>query len=121
MPQNNCTVFNAAELLGKKWTLPVLYAISKKPGTGFNQLAKSLGTVRPKMLSGRLKQLEHLGAVQKQSAVFRRSDASHYFLTDDGTKLLAAFENIKTWAVAAKRENAACLKTNCTDCPQCTR
>ena len=60
-----CPVAMAAEILGSRWTIPVLRELlcgSKR----FNELRKGVPRMSPALLSQRLRDLEHAGIVTRE-------------------------------------------------------
>ena len=54
-----CSLFQTADILGKKWTLLILYQIVTQRSNGFNAICKQIKSITPKLLSKRLKELEN--------------------------------------------------------------
>ena len=57
--KHDCAVYRAANILGKRWTLLILFSITKgNDGVRrYNEIKASLPNVSPKILSTRLKEL----------------------------------------------------------------
>ena len=75
-----CPVAMAAEILGLRWTIPVLRELlcgSKR----FNELRKGVPRMSPALLSQRLRDLEHAGLVRRER---NASGGPEYSLTEAG-------------------------------------
>ncbi|MDD2695304.1 MAG: helix-turn-helix domain-containing protein [Anaerolineales bacterium] len=89
-----CPIGKAAQLLGSKWTLELLYYLQERQR--FGELQESIGGVNPTTLSQRLKALEHEGIVQR--AVLPDAQRHvEYVLTDKGQDLLDVFNTLVNW------------------------
>lgn len=54
-----CPVDYSVDLLAKKWTLPIIYALVKSSPKRFKELEREINGISPNILSTRLKELEH--------------------------------------------------------------
>lgn len=54
-----CPVDYSIDLLSKKWTLPIIYALVQKSPKRFKELEREIIGISPNILSTRLKELEH--------------------------------------------------------------
>ena len=109
---SRCPVFNAADVLGKRWTIPLLQQVGLNGSSGFNALHRRLRAVSPKVLSQRLSELESLGVVAKQAHGRR----SAYALTAKGKELTAILDSLRHWH-DRHSGSARCLGRDCTACP----
>src|SRR5215469_12642246 len=83
-----CPVAMAAEILGSRWTIPVLRELlcgSKR----FNELLKGVPRMSPALLSQRLRDLEHAGIVTREQ---NASGGPQYCLTEAGEDLRSIVE-----------------------------
>ena len=88
-----CPVAMAAEILGSRWTIPVLRELlcgSKR----FNELRKGVPRMSPALLSQRLRDLEHAGIVQRAQT---EAGGPEYRLTEAGEDLRGVVESIGGW------------------------
>jgi DNA-binding HxlR family transcriptional regulator len=88
-----CPVAMAAEILGSRWTLPVLRELlcgSKR----FNELRKGVPRMSPALLSQRLRELEHTGIVLRGH---NATGGPEYRLTEAGEDLRGVVESIGGW------------------------
>lgn len=105
-----CPVARAARLLGDTWALLILRDLANG-ARRFSELEQSTG-ISPRVLSGRLKELERQGVLTRQifAAVPPRVE---YCLTDKGQAALPLIEALRqygdAWLPAAPDEH--CLET----------
>jgi len=96
-PAGVCPRFHVAiELIGKRWTGAIVYALIAGP-LRFGELAKAVPGMSDRLLSRRLRELEHEGLVAREveagSPVRVR-----YSLTEAGAELGPALTELKSWA-----------------------
>ncbi len=86
----------AMELLGKRWTGLIIKLLMERP-LRFNELAERLEVVGDRMLSERLKELEHEGVIERR--VFAEVPVRvEYSLTKKGRALAPVIESIEAWS-----------------------
>lgn len=96
-PPGVCPHFHAAiELIGKRWTGAILFALTDGP-LRFGELAKAVPGLSDRLLSKRLRELE------REGLVVRRVEAGSpvrvtYSLTEAGSELQPAIVELKEWA-----------------------
>ena len=115
---NSCSALNVMHLVGKKWTLPLLETVELHGSRGFNTLQVRMKTISPKVLSGRLKELESERLVRKRS----RSDSSGryhtaYALTKQGKELMVIVNALKRWNERSNTRMHGCSSRACVNCP----
>lgn len=90
-----CPITRTAELVGGKWTLPIIYVLMK--GTKrFKELERSIDGINTRMLVKELKQLEENGILIRK--VFAEVPPRvEYSLTDRGKALKNVLEEMKAW------------------------
>lgn len=54
-----CPVDYSIDILSKKWTLPIIYALVQKSPKRFKELEREINGISPNILSTRLKELEN--------------------------------------------------------------
>jgi DNA-binding HxlR family transcriptional regulator len=79
------------DLLGRRWTLRVLWEL-RTPAGSFRDLQARCDGMSSSVLSARLGELREAGAVAEGA------DGGGYALTPEGEKLLEALEPLDTWA-----------------------
>lgn len=71
-------------LIGKKWSVEILWELEIHGDLYFNQLSRHLDGVTPKALSDTLKQLEEDKMVNREISQLERPPKVYYSLTDKG-------------------------------------
>jgi len=86
----------AAELVGRRWTGAILYALAHGL-TRFSELRDAIPGLSARLLTGRLRELEEAGVVRRE----RRpgSKRLEYRLTDRGDALRPVLMALNEWAV----------------------
>jgi DNA-binding HxlR family transcriptional regulator len=100
-----CGLARALELVGERWGLLVIRELLPGPKR-FTDLTNGLPRIPSNVLSGRLKELEQAGVVERR-ILPRPSGAVVYELTDYGRELDAAMLALARWgtrAIGAPRE-----------------
>jgi DNA-binding HxlR family transcriptional regulator len=92
-----CPHFHAAiELIGKRWTGAIVCALTDRP-MRFNELGKAVPGLSDRLLSQRLRELEHQGLVQRQVEAGTPVHVT-YSLTEPGLDLGPSISELKAWA-----------------------
>jgi DNA-binding HxlR family transcriptional regulator len=89
-----------ADVLGKKWTLPLMGVLGNRSTSRFSELAAAIDGVGAKALTGRLRELESLGLVRRDAPPGESSRVA-YSLTARGTELRRALVPLLVWAAGA--------------------
>lgn len=113
---NNCPVFQAADILGKKWTIFLVQEIALNGEKGFNSVLKRMRKISPKILSKRLKNLEENGIIEKQVLKSKSIIKTKYKLTAKGIELQDIVENLKAWNAKYSHQDFGCGKKECVNC-----
>lgn len=92
-------IMAALDLLGRRWSLRVLWELRDGALT-FRGLQERCGGVSPTVLNSRLAEL-------RAALLVEGSDGEGYLLTPSGRKLLAALAPLKGWAEAWARRTRA--------------
>jgi len=97
-PSQCAAVDQLVALLGEKWTLLVLGALTKEPTLRYNDLQRAVRGISQRMLTLRLKKLEENGLVKRTSfpTVPPRVD---YELTPLGRTLIAPISVLLHWVI----------------------
>src|SRR2546423_10574349 len=59
-------VARAADLLGRRWVLAILWASSEAGAVRFNEFKQALETIPPRTLAARLMELEEAGILERR-------------------------------------------------------
>ena len=113
--KESCPVFAVADLLGKKWTLPLLQQIEMHGGKGFNELMRQMKKVSPKILTERLKALESQQIIKKE---IREKDATKiaYYSTEEGKELQKIILSLRAWSEKHNKSIQSCSEKECVAC-----
>jgi DNA-binding HxlR family transcriptional regulator len=115
----SCTVYRAADFIGKRWTVLILLELYKgRSGTRrYSELKKRIPGITPKMLSMRLRELEREGLVKKTVDASEFPVKSIYALTDSGKDFIKIIKVLKNWTLTWKLDNKLCKNAECGKCP----
>jgi DNA-binding HxlR family transcriptional regulator len=90
-------VARAADLLGRRWVLAIVYAASEAGAVRFNEFKQVLVGIPPRTLAQRLAELEEAGVLERR-VVDARPPRVEYRLTPHGTRLSRVVQALQTWA-----------------------
>jgi len=93
-------VARAAELLGRRWVLAILWASAEAGAVRFNEFKQTLETIPPRTLAARLVELEDAGILERR-VLHTRPPRVEYRLTALGLRLGALVEAMNVWASSA--------------------
>ena len=113
---SRCTVINMANILGKKWTIPLLQEVESNGSKGFNAILRRM-KMRPKTLSDRLKELQMNGIVGKDFVKENNVLKTSYHLEDKGKSFMNIITGLKKWNERYNKVGVKCGDRNCIDCP----
>ena len=88
-------VLQAADILGRRWALALLYA-SHEGAVRFNEFRQALGDVPPRTLAQRLADLEDAGLLERR-IVDSRPPHVEYLLTPRGRRLKTVVDALRRW------------------------
>lgn len=95
-------VRNVIELIGGKWRLPIIIALSFK-NHRFKELERQIEGITPRMLSKELKDLEINGLVNRD--VFNTTPVTvKYSITTYGKSLDKVIETIRDWSLKHRKK-----------------
>ncbi len=77
------------DVLGKRWTLRILWELTQGPAT-FRELQRRCDGISPTIVNDRVRELRELGFVTRE--------AEGYGLTPIGHDLAQQFVNLEAWA-----------------------
>jgi len=96
-PKQVCPDFHGAvELIGRRWAGAILYALTDGP-LRFAELKESVPGMSDRLLSQRLKELEHEGLIRREVQSGPRVHVS-YELTRKGDSLKPVIGRLRDWA-----------------------
>ena len=92
-----CPVRKTMEIFQKKWSIQIIFELSKKENVRFSELKKSLGNITNTMLTTALKNLEEKGLIMR---IQFNEIPPHveYSLSDAGQNLYPVFMAIAEWS-----------------------
>ena len=91
-------VARAADLLGRRWMLAVLWASAEEGAVRFNEFKQALEGIPPRTLAQRLVELEDAGVLERRVATDTRPPRVEYRLTAAGRKLGALVDAMRAYA-----------------------
>jgi len=97
MNDENCVPIEIVQLLSKKWALVILSLLIRDHKLRYSELADRLGTISPKTLTERLRELEGEGIIKREQFT-EIPPRVEYSLTKKGTELAASFGHVLNWA-----------------------
>ena len=97
-PKHVCPHFHGAvELIGRRWTGAILYALADEGPLRFAELKECVPGMSDRLLSTRLKELEAAGLVRREVQQGRGLRVS-YQLTSKGDSLKPVMGSLQAWA-----------------------
>lgn len=104
--QGECPICGLIDLLGRKWTLHLVWTIREEGSVRFNELKRRAEGISPRVLSDRLDQLAEQGLVDR---IDHDTEPPHveYRLTAKGEGLDEVFAAYLDWAEAWSEEDQA--------------
>jgi DNA-binding HxlR family transcriptional regulator len=98
-PAPACPISPVVDLVFSRWTTPILWALNEYGRQRFVELERRIGTITPKVLTQRLRQLERDGLVLRtyHPEVPPRVE---YEISDLGRSLATVFASLATWSEA---------------------
>ena len=92
-----CPTEGIINVISKKWALQIIATIGNHKKLRFGEIMKHLGTISPKTLADRLKELEESGLITR--VVFPEIPPRvEYSLTQSGIELRNAMKPLMEWA-----------------------
>jgi len=93
---DNCPLTFALNLIGGKWRLPIIWALSKNGTMRYNELRRSIGGITNMMLTQSLRELEACGIVVRKQFM-EIPPRVEYSLTQSGENLIPALKALADW------------------------
>lgn len=99
---DNCPLTFALNLIGGKWRLPIIWALSKNGTLRYNELKRSIEGITNMMLTQSLKELEAYGIIARKQFM-EIPPRVEYSLTDNGEELIPALKALASWGSKMKK------------------
>jgi DNA-binding HxlR family transcriptional regulator len=90
-------VARAADLLGRRYALAIVFAASQSGAVRFNEFKQVLEGIPPRTLAQRLVELEEAGVLERR-VVDARPPRVEYRLTESGKRLTQVVRALERWA-----------------------
>lgn len=96
---NACPIGPVVDIVFSRWTTPILWTLNEFGRQRFVELERHIGTITPKVLAQRLKQLERDGLVVRtyHPEIPPRVE---YEISDLGRSLAPLFATLVDWSIA---------------------
>lgn len=97
LPELACPVSPVVDLVFSRWTTPILWTLNEFGRQRFVELQRAIGTITPKVLTQRLRQMERDGLVVRtyHPEVPPRVE---YEISDLGRSLAPVFAHLADWS-----------------------
>ena len=92
-------VVRAADLLGRRWVLAILWASAEAGAVRFNEFKQTLEGIPPRTLAARLSELEDAGVLERR-VLDTRPPRVEYTLTPTGRRLGALVDAMRAYAAS---------------------
>ncbi|MHC1719391.1 MAG: winged helix-turn-helix transcriptional regulator [Clostridiaceae bacterium] len=108
---DKCPLTFALNLIGGKWRLPIIWALSKNGTMRYNELKKNISGITNMMLTQSLKELE-MDSIISRKQYMEIPPRVEYSLTENGENLIPALKALASWGNKmkgqdeSKRENS---------------
>jgi DNA-binding HxlR family transcriptional regulator len=103
---DGCPLTFALNLIGGKWRLPIIWALSKNGTMRYNELRRSIGGITNMMLTQSLRELESYGIVYRKQYM-EIPPRVEYSLTQSGENLIPALKALASWGKEMKRSDGS--------------
>jgi DNA-binding HxlR family transcriptional regulator len=95
--QKACTLKDVLDVIGGKWSMPIIYNLSKGK-MRFKEIERTIEGINTRMLVKELKNLESNGIITRE--VFATVPPTvEYALTQKGDKLLPSIKSLHQWGL----------------------
>jgi len=94
-------VARAADLLGRRWVLAILWASAEAGAVRFNEFKQALEGIPPRTLAQRLMELEEAGVLERRVVPDTRPPRVEYRMTVSGRRLGALVDAMRAYAAQA--------------------
>jgi DNA-binding HxlR family transcriptional regulator len=93
-------IARAADLLGRRWMLAILWAAAEAGAVRWNEFKQTLEGIPPRTLAQRLAELEEAGVIERRVLGDSRPPRVEYRLTPAGRRLGALVDAMRAYAAA---------------------
>ena len=93
-------IARAADLLGRRWMLAILWAAAEEGAVRWNEFKQALEGIPPRTLAQRLAELEEAGVLERRVLPDTRPPRVEYRLTPAGRRLCALVDAMRAYATA---------------------
>ena len=107
---DDCPLTFALNLIGGKWRLPIIWALSKNGTMRYNELRRSIGGITNMMLTQSLRELESFGIVCRKQYM-EIPPRVEYSLTQSGENLIPALKALASWGKEMKKSGGSKQET----------
>jgi DNA-binding HxlR family transcriptional regulator len=94
-------IARAADLLGRRWMLAILWAAAEEGAVRWNEFKQALEGIPPRTLAQRLSELEEAGVLERRVLADTRPPRVEYRLTPAGRRLGALVDAMRAYAAQA--------------------
>ncbi len=101
---NYCPLSSAISLIGGKWKIPILCALSQDGTTRYNELKRKIKGITNTMLASSLKELEDEGLIYRKQYM-EMPVRVEYELTDLCDDLLPILNQLAHWEIQVHKQN----------------
>lgn len=101
---NVCPLTYALDLIGGKWRLPIIWALSQDEILRYNELKRKIDGITNMMLSQVLKEMEGYGLVSRKQYM-EIPPRVEYSLTQEGKDLIPALISLAKWGKMMKNNS----------------
>lgn len=92
-----CPIVPVVEIVFSRWTTPILWTLNQYGRMRFGELNDRVGTITPKVLTQRLRQLERDGLVRR-TYYPEMPPRVEYEISELGTTLAPLFMSLVSWS-----------------------
>lgn len=93
---DKCPLTYALEIIGGKWRLPIIWALSKNGTMRYNELAREIKGITNMMLTQSLRDLEVNGVLIREQFM-EIPPRVEYSLSESGERLIPALKALASW------------------------
>ena len=97
-----CPLSSALDLIGGKWKIPILCALSKDGTTRYNELKRKIRGITNTMLASSLKELEEDGLITRKQYL-EMPVRVEYTLADRCKDLMPILGQLAQWGISVKK------------------